>query len=255
MTHRDPADVILSVADVYADIAGVFTDHLDRHYLARPNVEHWSVGMNRALKFRDSGADQRFYDIDFRAMQADPIGEVRGLYAWFAERPGNPARRDAASFWVFGDRGEVGLPRVGIEAVAANWEAHGIQVNVAFPDGRAFRLRQDGKTWPAEGPEGLPTVLGAGPLSFRCAEPFRTWTMTFAGPMVQTSSVDLAEGKKDRPLVHVGFEVEATIATPPWIQGALRAAAAAQLASSIEADLIGAPPYEQLVRATGSLPL
>jgi sulfotransferase family protein len=85
MTHRDPTDVILSVADVYADIAGVFTDHLDHRYLARLNVEHWSVGMNRALKFRDSGADRRFYDIDFRAMQADPIGEVRGLYAWLGE--------------------------------------------------------------------------------------------------------------------------------------------------------------------------
>ena len=54
MTHRDPTDVILSVADVYADIACVFTDHLDRHYLGRLNVEHWSVGMNRAVKFRDA---------------------------------------------------------------------------------------------------------------------------------------------------------------------------------------------------------
>ena len=35
MTHRDPTDVILSVADVYADIAGVFTDHLDREYMGR----------------------------------------------------------------------------------------------------------------------------------------------------------------------------------------------------------------------------
>jgi Sulfotransferase family len=85
MTHRDPTDVMLSVADVYADIAGVFTDHLDCHYLAQLNVEHWSIGMQRALKFRDGGADDRFYDIDFRAMQADPIGEVRGLYAWLGE--------------------------------------------------------------------------------------------------------------------------------------------------------------------------
>ena len=85
MTHRDPTDVILSVADVYADIAGVFTDHLDRHYLGRLNVEHWSVGMERVMKFRDSGADHRFHDIDFRAMQVDPIGEVRGLYAWLGE--------------------------------------------------------------------------------------------------------------------------------------------------------------------------
>lgn len=85
MTHRDPTDVILSVADVYADITGVFTDQLDRNYLARLNVEHWSVGMNRALKFRNSGADYRFYDIGFDAMQADPIGEVCGLYAWLGE--------------------------------------------------------------------------------------------------------------------------------------------------------------------------
>jgi Sulfotransferase family len=85
MTHRDPTDVILSVADVYADIAGVFTDDLDRHYLGRLNVEHWSLGMDRALKFRDAGADDRFYDIDFRAMQKDPIGEIRGLYAWLGE--------------------------------------------------------------------------------------------------------------------------------------------------------------------------
>ena len=85
MTHRDPTDVMLSVADVYADIAGVFTDDLDRGYLGRLNVEHWSVGIDRALKFRDAGADQRFYDIDFRAMQADPVGEIHGLYAWLGE--------------------------------------------------------------------------------------------------------------------------------------------------------------------------
>lgn len=37
------------------------------------------------MEFRDSGAGDRFYDIDFRAMQADPIGEVSGLYAWLNE--------------------------------------------------------------------------------------------------------------------------------------------------------------------------
>ncbi len=85
MTHRDPTDVILSVADVYADIVGGFTDHLDRRYLGELNVSHWSLGMDRAVKFRDGGADHRFFDIDFRAMQADPIGEVRRLYAWLGE--------------------------------------------------------------------------------------------------------------------------------------------------------------------------
>lgn len=85
MTHRDPTDVMVSVADVYADIAGVFTDHLDRAYLGQLNVEHWSVGMNRALRFRDGGAGHRFCDIGFRAMQADPVAEVRRLYEWLRE--------------------------------------------------------------------------------------------------------------------------------------------------------------------------
>lgn len=85
MTHRDPADVLLSVADLYADIIGGFTDHIDRPYIGRLNVAHWSLGMDRVLEFRDGGADHRFYDIDFRAMQADPTGQVAGLYAWLGE--------------------------------------------------------------------------------------------------------------------------------------------------------------------------
>ena len=72
MTHRDPTDVILSVAELYADIIGAFTDEIDRPYIGRLNVEHWSLGMDRTLAFRAGGAGDRFYDIDFRAMQADP---------------------------------------------------------------------------------------------------------------------------------------------------------------------------------------
>ena len=72
--------------------------------------------------------------------------------------------RDSVSFWVVDDRGEIGLPRIGIEAVGANWDAHDIQVNVAFPDGRVYRLRTNGPSLPAQGPDGRATVLGAGGL-------------------------------------------------------------------------------------------
>jgi hypothetical protein len=92
--------------------------------------------------------------------------------------------RDSVSFWVFDDRGELGLPRVGIEALSASWEAHAIQVNVAFPDGRVFRVRQDAPSWPAEGPDGRPTVLGAGPLGCTCVREFDTWRMAFDGQLM-----------------------------------------------------------------------
>ena len=99
MTHRDPTDVLLSVADVYADIAGGFTDHLDRRYLGELNVGHWSVGVDRAVKFRDGGADHRFFDIDFRAMLADPIGEVRRLYAWLGEPVSDEFEARMRTWW------------------------------------------------------------------------------------------------------------------------------------------------------------
>ena len=86
MTHRDPTDVMLSVIEVYADIIGKFTEHLDIAYVAELNIQQWSEGMKRALKFRDAANhNARFYDIHFRAMHEDPIREVRGLYDWLGE--------------------------------------------------------------------------------------------------------------------------------------------------------------------------
>jgi hypothetical protein len=38
---------------------------------------------------------------------------------------------------------------------------------------------------------------------------------------MQASSADLVAGRKTGPLVEVHFDVEATLAVPPWIQGAL----------------------------------
>jgi hypothetical protein len=85
MTHRDPSEVIVSVADVYAEVSRIFSKDVDLHYLGAMNVEHWSAAMERAIAFRGAGNDRRFYDMDFRAVQRDPIGEVRGLYAWLGE--------------------------------------------------------------------------------------------------------------------------------------------------------------------------
>ena len=99
MTHRDPTDVILSVAELYADIIGSFTDDMDRPYIGGLNVEHWSLGMKRALAFRSGDAESRFYDIDFRAMQVDPIGEVTGLYAWLDETVGGQFQEQMRNWW------------------------------------------------------------------------------------------------------------------------------------------------------------
>jgi hypothetical protein len=171
----------------------------------------------------------------------------------FAERPDNPEMRDSVSFWTIDDRGRIGLPRIGIEAVAANWDNHDIQVNVAFSDGRVYRVRGNGPSLAASGPDGRPTVLGAGGLVFRCVQPFNSWTMTYEGKATQTTSSDLAAGKTDGPLVDIALHVAAKMAVPPWIQGALQLDAGERLKNSVEGDLMGGPRYEQLYWAAGEV--
>ncbi len=85
MTHRDPAEVMVSVADVYAEVGRQFSEDVDLCYLGELNVKHWTAGMERLLRFRAEHGDDRFFDMDFRAVQADPIGEVQRLYAWLGE--------------------------------------------------------------------------------------------------------------------------------------------------------------------------
>jgi hypothetical protein len=41
--------------------------------------------MRRAMEFRAAGNDDRFFDLDFSAVQRDPIGQVARLYDWLGE--------------------------------------------------------------------------------------------------------------------------------------------------------------------------
>ena len=85
MTHRDPTEVMVSVCDVYAELRSHFNDDVDLHEIGRLNVRDWTTGMERLLDFRDRHGDNRFFDLDFRAVQADPMGEVRRLQDWLGE--------------------------------------------------------------------------------------------------------------------------------------------------------------------------
>jgi len=99
MTHRDPTDVMVSVADVFAEVSKLMSEDVDLHAIGRLNVEHWTVGMERALAFRDAGNDHRFHDMHFRAVQEDPIGEVRRLYAWLGEPVSDAFEQGMTRWW------------------------------------------------------------------------------------------------------------------------------------------------------------
>lgn len=99
MTHRDPTEVIVSVCDVYQELAQNLTDSLDRHAIGQLNVRQWALGMDRFLAFRDAKASDRIYDMNFRAVQRDPIGEIRKLYDWLGEPVSAEFEAGMARWW------------------------------------------------------------------------------------------------------------------------------------------------------------
>ena len=85
ITHRDITKVIPSLASVQAAVVRMFTGPVDPRYFG-PKCEHdWDIGLRRFIAFRDRVGEDRFYDLAFDDLQADPIGSVRGLYDWLGE--------------------------------------------------------------------------------------------------------------------------------------------------------------------------
>ena len=170
----------------------------------------------------------------------------------FAERPG-PEVRDAANFWLEEENGDFAM-RIGIEGLAEEWDAHEIWLDIAYPDGRVISARERGATHPATGPEGKPTVFGAGPLQFRCVEPFKLWTISFRPHQVTELTAEqlIADAYPEHPPMRtVAFEIEIRPAAPPLISGTLTADSV-KLMSGEQGTFIS-PRYEQLCRAKGWL--
>ena len=85
MTHRDVANVIPSVADVYFELSSPNTDRPDKSFMGEVNVEFGMLGMQRMIAFRDAGHDHRFFDIHFAPFQKDPFPTLAKLYDFLGE--------------------------------------------------------------------------------------------------------------------------------------------------------------------------
>jgi hypothetical protein len=153
-----------------------------------------------------------------------PIEQMMGGLApehelFFASRPENPEMRESTSVWIYEEGGEFAFPRCGIEAVASSWDKHQVHASFSFADGRVLDGHGEGAPHSPFGPDGRPTVLGAGPLSFRCIEPFRKWRVIFDGAAVDGRLSEMIAGALDADRrIPVRFEVEMTMATPCWVQ-------------------------------------
>jgi hypothetical protein len=174
----------------------------------------------------------------------------------FATQPDEPEMRESVNAWIWADDLSIGLPRIGVEAVADQWDTHDIQINVAFPDGRVCNMLGPGAVHEPTGADGKPRVLGAGPLSFELVEPFGLWRMRIDG-QVHLTDVEAQMGGQfpgEGELLPIRADVELRGAVPPWMNGALVPDARWVLEHQEEGPLMGHPwRFEQLCRASGTV--
>ncbi|ADP81060.1 DUF7064 domain-containing protein [Pseudofrankia inefficax] len=175
----------------------------------------------------------------------------------FPRQPDDPEARESVNAWIWDDSGTFGLPRIGVEAVADQWDTHDIQVNLGFADGRVYNVFGPGPVHDPAGPDGRARVLGAGPLSFELVEPYRHLRLRLDGTAVATTSEAQINGWtpwSGGEQVPIRAEIDLHPAAPPWENGSTSDEARHILATQEEGDLIGYPwRFEQLCRASGTI--
>lgn len=169
--------------------------------------------------------------------------------------------REGVSVWVYDAQGRVGFPRICLEAEGPDFDPKKMQVNVAFPGGRVLIGESRGAAGRSLDDDGKATIFSGGPLEFRLVEPWKTWSVTYDGTALDTTTRATIERETgSAPRVPMRFEMEVTVAAPPWIQGQMSREADAQLAATDSLYVGGHKTafenglrYEQLIRAEGTL--
>lgn len=127
--------------------------------------------------------------------------------------------REGTSFWLFEENGEFGIPRNGVEAEPWTWANRRYQANFAFRDGRVLQNAGSGAMPPVINAQGRPAVLGGGPITYECLEPFERWRVAFDGMVVDTHvSEQIAQTVDRQKLAPLKYEFELQMVGPPHEQ-------------------------------------
>jgi Sulfotransferase family len=83
MTHRDPADVVASACSLIYAVRQMFSDQVDPHACGRVLMKTFDQMIARTIAFEDKHGGDAIHHIQYKALTADPVAEMRKLYARF----------------------------------------------------------------------------------------------------------------------------------------------------------------------------
>ena len=81
-THRDPIETIPSSASMYRSLWELNADGVDPVLVGTQVRDRLSWGLTRCMDARDRLPVDRFFDVDYRDMQSDPLAQAERIYAW-----------------------------------------------------------------------------------------------------------------------------------------------------------------------------
>ena len=82
--HRDPAATLPSLTSLISSIRRWTYAHVDQATIGQQQMDMWAVALRRALASRkDPAQADRFVDVHYDRLIADPMGVVRSVYGHF----------------------------------------------------------------------------------------------------------------------------------------------------------------------------
>ena len=84
-THRDPATTVGSFCSMIAHGRGVFSDEIDPHEIGVSWGDKIARLLERGMDARERAPAGTFHDVRYEDLVADPMAEVRRIYAFLGE--------------------------------------------------------------------------------------------------------------------------------------------------------------------------
>jgi hypothetical protein len=113
-THRDPAEVLGSVCSLISYTRSWVSDRVDAD-LGERQIELWSEALARAMAFRQATGEERFADIVFADLNADPVSAVERAYAHVGLSLSDDGRRRMSALADANPRGAHGVHEYALE--------------------------------------------------------------------------------------------------------------------------------------------
>jgi len=128
MTHRDPAAVLGSVCSLIHTFHGLTGKPSDPRALGRAEHDAWVEAMRRLLAVRARIGEERFADVHFHELVADPVAAIARTYAQLDVPFTSAAERRIAAQAAAHPRGRLGEHRYRLE----DWGLDRAGVHAAF---------------------------------------------------------------------------------------------------------------------------